>query len=397
MTAGAPAAGAGAASPLSLRALRIGVDGEALRTPLTGVGRYVLHIALELEALLPNARFFAYARGPLESICAPSPRWTLRIEKDARWRRLPSVAWLKLRSPRLLREDDLDLFWAGRTLLPALPRGVRSLSTVHDLNCWVVPETMPFKHRWAHRLWFGRDLRAADVVVANSHGTAARLLAMTGIRAHGVACPGVSADFAPHPPGRAAASIDADGDDGPRQALARLGVRAPYLLAVATLEPRKNLAIVLEAFLDLKSRGLLPGYQLALAGAPGWGPPGLRERLQAAAAQGVVGIGYVPDSLMPVLFRAAEALVFPSLYEGFGMPVIEARASGTRVVVSDVAELREVAGAEGTVTAPSAEAVAAGIHAALARPRPSAEGVAHTYSWARSARCMADLMLSACR
>jgi glycosyltransferase involved in cell wall biosynthesis len=378
---------------ISDRPLRIGIDGEALRLPMTGVGRYVFHIGRELEALLPRAQFFVYARGPADTLALPSDRWQLRLECDARWRRLPSVAWVKWRSAAMARQDKLDLYWAGRTLMPTLPDRVKTISTVHDLNCWVVPETMPFKHRWAHRIWFGRDVRAAHHVVANSLGTATRLFDRLGVRADAVACPGVEACFVP-----ATAMAQESEEAGLPAALGQIGLRPPYLLAVATLEPRKNLAQLLQAYTALRREGLLPEFQLALIGAPGWGPPDLVNALEAAKSQGVVCTGYLPDALMPALYRHAHALVFPSLYEGFGMPVIEARACGTRVVVSDVPELREVAGADGTVVAITPQGLRDGILRSLAGPRPNAASVAQAqaYTWGQAARHMARLFNTAC-
>jgi glycosyltransferase involved in cell wall biosynthesis len=386
---------------VSERALRIGIDGEALRKPMSGVGRYVFHIGRELETLLPNARFFAYARGPADELELPSARWELRMESAPRWRKLPSMAWVKLRSARLIRADGLDLYWAGRTLLPPLAASIKSVSTVHDLNCLVVPQTMPFKHRWAHRLWFGSDLRGADHVVANSRGTARRLRDCIGIQAREVVCPGIEAMFVP----LTAMAQDTEAPSLPPDtpphsmlpaALGSMGLRSPYLLAVATLEPRKNLSQLLKAFTSLKREGLLPGHQLALIGAPGWGAPELQRELAMARTLDVICTGYVADTLMPVLYQYAQALVFPSLYEGFGMPVVEARACGTRVIVSDVPELREVAGPDGTVVALSVDSLRDGIMRSLAGPRPSGIGLAATHSWAQSARRMAHLFAEAC-
>jgi glycosyltransferase involved in cell wall biosynthesis len=208
-----------------------------------------------------------------------------------------------------------------------------------------------------------------------------------GRPADAVARPGVDASFAdpalrlppgPRPPG-----------------LLALGLGAPYLLAVATLEPRKNLGALLQAFVALKREGRLPAeWRLALIGAPGWGTQTLRQALADAAPWGVVSTGYVDDALLPQLYRHAEMLVFPSLYEGFGMPVIEARACGTPVVVSDVPELREAAGEDGVVVAPTAEGIAAGILRARQQPRPSPVGVAAQHSWAEAARVMAQLLLA---
>src|SRR6266571_2048114 len=177
--------------------MRLGIDGEALRLPLSGVGHYVHRLCTELERLWPQAEFFAYARLGAERLALPSPRWQLRQEPHEALRRLPSFLWLKTRGAALCREDHLDVFWAGRTLHPRLPRSVRTVSTVHDLNHLLVPQTMEWPTRASHRLWFGGDLACADIVLANSRGTAQRLRERLGIVADDVVLPGVHEHFRP--------------------------------------------------------------------------------------------------------------------------------------------------------------------------------------------------------
>src|ERR1700692_3161126 len=95
--------------------LRIGIDGDALRTPLSGVGYYIFNLARELDGLLPEAYFIAYSRLPAARVALPSPRWQLRTEPRAGLRRLPSFVWLKTRAGAMCAKDGLDVFWAGRT------------------------------------------------------------------------------------------------------------------------------------------------------------------------------------------------------------------------------------------------------------------------------------------
>jgi glycosyltransferase involved in cell wall biosynthesis len=152
--------------------------------------------------------------------------------------------------------------------------------------------------------------------------------------------------------------------------LARRGVRRPYLLSVATTEPRKNLDVVLRAYIDLKRGGKLSGHQLVLAGPTGWKNRALKQRLDEARSHGLVLGGYVPDELMPMLYTTADALVFPSLYEGFGMPVLEARTCGARVVTTDSPELREAGDEYVIYVQPTLEGVKAGIQRAIGLPRP---------------------------
>jgi glycosyltransferase involved in cell wall biosynthesis len=365
-----------------MTSLLIGIDGDALRSPLSGVGHYIFNLARELDELLPEASFLAYSRLPEGSVHLPSPRWRLRSEPLAAFRRLPSFVWLKTRCRAMCASDRLDVFWAGRTLHPGLKGRVRTVSSVHDLNHLVVPETMQFQARWSSRLWFRPDVLGADCVLANSDGTAERLRSMIGAKVHGVVRPGVRPQFQLLGP--------AIGNEIP-QTLSRLGVKRPYLLSVATPEPRKNLDAVLGAFIELKQAGQLREHQLVLAGPAGWKNRMLREKLEVARTHNLVLAGYVPDEGMPTLYAHCDALIFPSLYEGFGMPVLEARACGARVVTTDLPELREAGDEYVLYVEPTLAGVKAGILQAINSP-PAPPAVSRT--WKESAQVLVRGLLS---
>jgi glycosyltransferase involved in cell wall biosynthesis len=363
-----------------MTSLRIGMDGDALRTPLSGVGHYVFNLARELDGLLPDASFTVYTRLPAAAIALPSPRWQQRTEPIAAFRRLPSFIWLKTRCRSLCLKDRINVFWAGRSLHPRLGAAVRTVSTVHDVNHLVVPETMQFQGRWSSRLFFRGDLLAADSVLTNSSGTADRIRKMIGAKVTGVVRPSVTSNFHVPP--------SAGGIEIPER-LSRLGVRRPYLLSVATAEPRKNLDVVLRAFIEMKQRGELANHRLVLAGPTGWKNKALKQRITEAQSYGLVLAGYVPDDLIPTLYAASDALVFPSLYEGFGMPVLEARTCGARVVATDIPELREAGDEHVVYVQPSVDGVKAGIAKAVGSPKPPPL-IHHT--WKEEAKVLADAL-----
>jgi glycosyltransferase involved in cell wall biosynthesis len=341
--------------------LRIGMDGDALRTPLSGVGHYIFNLCKELDVLLPEATFIVYSRLPAAALQLPSLRWQLRSEPVAAFRRLPSFLWLKTRCRTMCKSDGVGVFWAGRTLHPRLDGAVRTVCTVHDLNHLVVPETMQFQSRWSSRLFFRGDILTAHSVLTNSYGTADRIRAMIGAEVNDVVQPGVTPHFRP-PESTRGVKIP--------EKLSRLGVKRPYLLSVATTEPRKNLDVVLRAYIDLKREENLREHQLVLAGPSGWKNRQLKQRLEEARAHGLVLAGYVSDELMPSLYAVADALVFPSLYEGFGMPVLEARTCGARVIATDIPELREAGDQHVIYVQPTVDGVKAGIMKAVGLPKP---------------------------
>lgn len=112
-----------------------------------------------------------------------------------------------------------------------------------------------------------------------------------------------------------------------------------YFLSVATWEPRKNLELLIRAFTELKQEGLLPKHELILVGGRGWKDKRLLKIVNGNPS--IISLGYIPDSTLVYLYNRAESFIFPSLYEGYGMPVAEALACGTPVITSDSPELRE--------------------------------------------------------
>jgi glycosyltransferase involved in cell wall biosynthesis len=343
--------------------MRIGVDARYLSGNLTGTGRYVREILFCLNTLMPDVEWLLYARRPL-GLSWPSSRWRVVVDPHPLWRLLPGLVWVKVRLGMLARKDRLDAFWAAGTLSPTIDAPV--VATVYDLNHVLVPETMRLVNRFAFRRWFIADVRAAAQVITISQGTAIRLREFVGRSADGVALPGSQWS-----------GMDV-------KVLEGRPFDEPYVLSVATREPRKNLSSLITAFVALKARGLIPQHQLVLVGDTGWGEK--LKALQGDRPAWLRELGYVPDHRMAALFAHADVLVQPSHYEGFGMPAAEAASFGARVVATDIPELREAAGPYGVFVRPDPEDVARGILDALAMPDPLPFAGA---SWEDAAKVMA--------
>jgi glycosyltransferase involved in cell wall biosynthesis len=361
--------------------MRVGLDGRALQGRRTGVGRYVFEICRELDTLIPEAEFFVYTPEPVE-LPVTSGRWQCRVE-PRRWARgLKPIAWLKLRAGRLCQEDRLDVFWASATLLPPLPPEVRRLTTVYDLTFRIAPETMGPTHLMAHRMFFGPDVRRADQRLAISHGTAARLQAWLGGPLAAVAPPAVSPVFRP------------SGTEAVKGVLSAFGISQPYFLAVGTWEPRKNLELLIRVFRTMQSEGELQGYRMVLAGDAGWKDERLRALLRTTPSstddpESVMPLGFVSDDQLATLYSGCRAFVFPSRYEGFGLPVREARACGATVLASDLPEIREAGGEDAVYVPPTAEGLRDGLRRVIARSRSPALVSGLFPTWRESAAVLA--------
>ena len=363
-------------------ALRIGIDGRYQGGPLTGVPRYIDELCIQLDVLLPNAQFFVYAQRA-EGIRLPSARWRLHTETSKRWASTKPNLWWKLRAGPLIRADKLDVLWAAGGLMPSRIGKVPTLLTVYDLTFRLYPETMSRFNLWAHRLFFRGDLLRASRVLAISEGTSQKLHEFYGRRADAIVRPDAAALFHPQ------------SDEKQADARTRYGLKSPFLLAVSTLEPRKNFVSLIEAFLLLKRAGHLPKHELVLIGKKGWKDTALAGMIASDEGRSIRSLGFVPDADLPALYSACDVFCMPSLYEGFGIPVLEARRCGARVVTTDIPELREAGDVHCVFVSSDAASIAEGIRQALETRAPSSEGRVLGSSWRGESIKMLPLLTNA--
>jgi alpha-1,3-rhamnosyl/mannosyltransferase len=253
---------------------------------------------------------------------------------------------------------------------------------VHDLAFRRYPQAYPPAWRYLHAAGFGRALRTADAVVAVSRNTATDL-ARTGRldpeRIHVIPLAGSL------PIG----TID------PAPALERLRIPRPYALFVGTLEPRKNLVRLIRAY---RRAALEVPHTLVLAGPLGWRSGPIHRELALRGAGSVVVTGPVSEPHLDALYRGADAFVYPSMYEGFGLPVLDAMARGVPVITSNTSSLPELVGTAAVQVSPASTAeLASALERVLSdqdqRATLAAAGRARAaeYSWERTARATIDV------
>ena len=252
------------------------------------------------------------------------------------------MLWQQTRLPVWLASKPVDLFWSPiHTLPPVLP--VPGVVTVHDLSALACPALHTFRHRLSVLPFLAASLARAERIVAISQFTASE------IRRFFPRCSdkiqviynGVAPGFRP----AVRAEIE--------KIRAELGCPRGYLLSSATLEPRKNLGLLCAAWLRLvELQGSAP--PLLLTGAPGWKNAGLSRRLEELRPLGVRHLGYLDRAELLRVIQAASVFVYPSLYEGFGLPPLEAMACGVPTIVSDCTSLPEVV-ADGAMRVPATD------------------------------------------
>lgn len=365
--------------------LRIGIDGRCLSRSAAGISRYVMELCRELDEVLPEVQFYVYTLEPV-NMPMPSERWFLRGEPSTVVRRLLSPAattlpWYRFRVGSLCKSDGVSIFWGTRGTLPKLPASVRSLLTVYDLSTVLVPGTMAWRSLYGDRLLFKKSLAEANAICSISRGTAKRLRDLLGYRTDAVVKPAVSAHFNPR------------AEDEIERVLGIYGVKRPYFLNVGTWEPRKNLELLVKTFLGMKADGLVRDYKLVLVGGRGWKDVRLAGLVKEAERAEVVALGYVPDTHMPSLYSGADVFLFPSIYEGFGIPVLEARACGARVATTDIPELHEAGGEQCIYIPPTQEGIRFGILTAIETGVSDAQSTFVRPAWSDSARLLASVLL----
>lgn len=332
----------------------IGIDGRAFYGAHAGTGRYVTELCKVLDAALPEASFLVYGNRPLK-LPVSNGRWRQRGGGSVVASRMPAALWYFLCAGKLAKQDGVDVFWGAANFLPlGLGKGIPAILTVYDFVYRLFPQTLNLSHRLAYRLFFNSGLRRAQTIIAISQGTSNRLSELRGRPADMVIRPRVATTFYPPRPEKVLEVRD------------RYGIDFPYFLSVSTLESRKNLEMLIDAFLQMRSAGELPNFGLVLVGQQGWKDQRLIDAVASAKALGarIVLTGYVPDEWLPALYAGATAVVMPSLYEGFGMPVLEAKCCGARIVASDIPEIREAGGDGPIYVAPTVEGIKQGLRLA---------------------------------
>ncbi len=364
----------------------VGINGQLLSGSQTyrsaGVSGYIRQLLAHLPAAAPDLRLLAFTP---DVDLDPAP--ALQQRRSARWdtrRPLRRILWEQAALPLLARQAMLDLLHGAVNVNPAIAP-CPTVVTVHDLSFMRYPQAFPPMQRAYLHSQVRRSVRAARRVIAVSQATKQDVVELFGAPAEriDVVYNGVDAGFCPAP----AAEVEAF--------RRRAGLPGRYILHLGTLEPRKNLVRLVQAFARVRAHDAgQPAVKLVLAGGKGWDYDAIfAEVARQGLQQEVIFPGYVPDEELAWWYRAAALFVYPSLLEGFGLPVLEAMACGAPVATSNLSSLPEVAGDAALLVDPtSVDALADALlrllaDAGLARELRS-RGLAQAarFPWSRTAQ-----------
>ena len=367
-------------------AAHVGVNGQLLSGAHSyrsaGVSGYIRQLLAHLPAAAPDLHITAFT--PDVDLDLPAG---LDVRRSTRWdtrRPLRRILWEQAALPLLARQARLDLLHGAVNINPALTP-CPSVVTVHDLSFMRTPQAFPPMQRAYLQSQVWRSVRAARRVIAVSQATKQDVVELFGVAPEriDVVHNGVDASFCPAP----AEQVEAF--------RRRQGLPQRYILHLGTLEPRKNLVRLVQAFAQVRAHDASqPSLKLVLAGGKGWDYDAIFvEVARQGLEQEVLFPGYIADEELAWWYRAATVFVYPSLLEGFGLPVLEAMACGAPTVTSNRSSLPEVAGDAALLVDPtSVDALAAALLRLLGDAALAAElrtrGLAQAarFPWSRTAQ-----------
>ncbi len=325
-----------------------------------GISRYIRYFLNELALHPGEHEYTIFVNGP-EIVAQLGVQHPQLQFVPATWPEsnpAARVAWEQLTLPTLIRQRGIQVLHSPANVLPEfLPRRCAGVVTLHDLAFLRMPEVLTRSKRVYHRTFTVRSLRRAAMIIADSESTSRDLTELLEVSPQRIVTvyPCLDKRFS-HPVT----------DEEVRAFRERQGLSEGFLLYLGTLEPRKNIPTLLDAYARLRET---TGTQikLVLAGSKGWLYEAIFARVQELGLENeVLFPGFVSDAEQPLWYHAASAFVYPSLYEGFGYPVAEALACGIPVVTSTVSSLPEAGmGIALTVDPRDVEAMAAALHRAL--------------------------------
>ena len=358
--------------------MKIGIDGTPLAELKTGVGHYTFEIAVEVARQSPSDSFELLSHRPFADL-APTPANLKVINPPVN---LATKNWWTVGLPVYLKRERLDLFHGTNFDIPiwgACP----TVLTIHDLSLLLLPETHEQRNVRRARRRLPMMSRRATRIITPTEAVKAEVCEHLRVPRDKVIVVNEAPrrSFQPMPLAEAAATVR------------RLGLDDEFILYVGTIEPRKNLITLVKAFADvLRSTTLRP--QLVIAGKRGW----LSDELFTYIDNAKLGdrlrlTGYLGDDDLRALYSACRVMVYPTLYEGAGLPTLEAMACGAPVVTTNTPAIAEMVGKNARLFAPSdsralAQHLVELLTTPAARELQSRAGIKHAaqFTWERAAR-----------
>ena len=313
--------------------MKIGIDGNSLTRNLTGVGLYTYDmIRFVLEKDDDNV-YYLYVNKKMAVEFKEDKRLIVRNSNTNN-----IVFWYMIGMPFQVKKDKLDVFWEPGNRLPIMPpKNTKLITTIHDMASYLFPKYCSKETAVIEKLFLKKTCKRATSIISISEATKKDILKTFVIPENKI-------------------SVIYDGDTpykGERkynqnylaEMKKMLFIDQPYLLFVGSISPRKNIITILKAYEVFRNKSNKYREKLVLAGKMAWKTDEIKKMIQNSNyCKDIIVTGYVSDIDLEYLYKYAECLLFPSRYEGFGFPIIEAMSLGTRVITSNISSMPEVGG-----------------------------------------------------
>lgn len=316
--------------------MKIGIDARSLIGYKSGIGQYLQQI---LNVWANDNRNEYYLFSPRDFELTEEIK---SMKKVVSYGRVNSL-WMQYAIPLLLDKYKIDLFWGPNYSIPLFyPYQTKTVITIHDMVSFVYPETLPIKTVTHNRYGLPLYINQADRIITESESTKKDIIKFLNYPSSQIEITllGVNQRFY-----QKVNNINEE--------LLKLNINFPYILCVGTIEPRKNISGVITTYLRLLEHYSFD-HRLVIVGAKGWKYSTIFELIDKnpILKERVYFLGYVPEEDLPVLYQGSSLFVYPSFYEGFGLPPLEAMASGIPVIASKVSSMPEVIGQSGLLVNP---------------------------------------------
>ena len=319
--------------------MRIAFDARALTQQPTGTGAYLKNLLDEFARAEDDHQYYLLS---CRKCYYTPPINETRFQKIIS-RGLPGNLWLQLLVPKILKKSEIDIFHSPFGVIP-FRSPCATVITVHDLAYHLYPQYTDFKNRVLLPRLVPKSINLTDTIIADSQAIKTELIQLYKLRESRIKVIHLAPDVQFHPMPKETA----------RQHLAdKYQIQSPFILFVGTLEPRKNILRLIKAYHEL-SLELRNKFQLVIVGKKGWLYQNIFRLVKTLHLQDrIIFTGYVPATELPRFYNAATFFVFPSLYEGFGLPLVDALACGTPVITSDTSSMAEIVSYAGILVDPT--------------------------------------------
>ena len=362
--------------------MRIGIDiSFVIDDNRVGVGQYIYNLLKNIAKLDTENTYYLYTNMEIsQEFYRIGKNFKVIVKKN---RFLTRVLWLQFILPGLLKQDNIDLLHAPCHVSPARLH-CPLVITYHDMASWLFPEKFELFHRMAYQLLVPALTRRADRLIAVSESTKRDIVKLFKIAEDKitVVTEGANAFFKPVTDSALLKKIKE-----------KYSLPEKYFLYVGMFEPRKNIPSIIEAFRRLKDKCILE-HKLVLVGKKGWMYKEIFNTVKSLKlASDVIFTGYISDYELPLVYSGAEIFIFPSAYEGFGLPILEAMSCGLPVITSNISSMPEVSKGAALLVNPGVLEEIADAMEKIINDKPLKEAMikkgleeAKKYSWEKAAK-----------